>query len=417
MQEIKQFCKFLYHLIKHIFLFRKEFIAQKYALNKEIYKIPNSFLILEPAMTSKGNLGDEALILGVIKTIKKNYINSKISILHYSTNDGMLNEDVNLIPFNPDKLDQTFFDSVSQFERFYVLGADIMDGHYSNYSVIFPIQLCRILSKLDIKTNIISFSYNSHPTKYSKFLFKYLPNNIRISCRDFVSLDRLKKITNHDIECYPDIALTMPPSLMNNILENIKKDLFSNPNFVNKKKILINLNPLPFQKNNLETKFLTISKNTISTLIKEGFFICLAPHVYRDGDSDLNAQKIVYSKLSKEEKSSVYVLDQKLHANEIKRLITYFDLVITGRMHMAIATIGMGQACGIVGYQGKCEGFINLFDLPKSCLINFEDIILGNNFLDFIHINYNNLIINKERCKLKLDINISEAEKHVKAIK
>jgi len=61
--------------------------------------------------------------------------------------------------------------------------------------------------------------------------------------------------------------------------------------------------------------------------------------------------------------------------NEIKRLAGLLDLTITGRMHLAIASLGSGTPALSITYQDKFEGLYQHFDLslehtitPMQCL-------------------------------------------------
>jgi colanic acid/amylovoran biosynthesis protein len=55
--------------------------------------------------------------------------------------------------------------------------------------------------------------------------------------------------------------------------------------------------------------------------------------------------------------------------DKIKRIVGLLDLVITGRMHLAIASLGCGTPTLSITYQDKFEGLYQHFGLP------FEHII------------------------------------------
>jgi polysaccharide pyruvyl transferase WcaK-like protein len=61
--------------------------------------------------------------------------------------------------------------------------------------------------------------------------------------------------------------------------------------------------------------------------------------------------------------------------DKIKRLTRFLDLVITGRMHLVIASLGSGTPALSITYQDKFEGLYQHFDLslehtitPMQCL-------------------------------------------------
>jgi polysaccharide pyruvyl transferase WcaK-like protein len=53
------------------------------------------------------------------------------------------------------------------------------------------------------------------------------------------------------------------------------------------------------------------------------------------------------------------------NAPEMKELVGLVDLVITGRMHLAIAALGMAVPVVALGYQGKFDGMMQRFDLSR----------------------------------------------------
>ena len=64
------------------------------------------------------------------------------------------------------------------------------------------------------------------------------------------------------------------------------------------------------------------------------------------------------------------VPEAKPNGAELKRLVANVDLVLTGRMHLAIAALGQGKPVGAITYQGKFDGLVELFGLPKWILVS-----------------------------------------------
>jgi len=62
------------------------------------------------------------------------------------------------------------------------------------------------------------------------------------------------------------------------------------------------------------------------------------------------------------------ILTETASAAELKALAGAVDLVVSGRMHLAIGALGMGVPAGGVVYQGKFEGLYQHFDLSGLCL-------------------------------------------------
>jgi polysaccharide pyruvyl transferase WcaK-like protein len=48
--------------------------------------------------------------------------------------------------------------------------------------------------------------------------------------------------------------------------------------------------------------------------------------------------------------------------------------VVTGRMHLAIGSLGAGVPVMCIVYQGKFEGLMSHFDLPSDALISVAEL-------------------------------------------
>jgi polysaccharide pyruvyl transferase WcaK-like protein len=55
---------------------------------------------------------------------------------------------------------------------------------------------------------------------------------------------------------------------------------------------------------------------------------------------------------------------------QLKAIAGLADGVLTGRMHLAIASLGMGVPVVALTYQGKFEGLFRHFDLPSWLLLS-----------------------------------------------
>jgi polysaccharide pyruvyl transferase WcaK-like protein len=77
----------------------------------------------------------------------------------------------------------------------------------------------------------------------------------------------------------------------------------------------------------------------------------------------------------------VEMLRPPLNAWELKHLAGMVDLVLTGRMHLAIAALGMGTPPLCVAYMNKFEGLFQLFDIDglevEPALVSECDEILA----------------------------------------
>jgi polysaccharide pyruvyl transferase WcaK-like protein len=56
---------------------------------------------------------------------------------------------------------------------------------------------------------------------------------------------------------------------------------------------------------------------------------------------------------------------ETVEPTDIKRLCSFSELIVTGRMHLGIAGLGTGTATMITDYQGKVSGLYELFETPN----------------------------------------------------
>jgi polysaccharide pyruvyl transferase WcaK-like protein len=96
--------------------------------------------------------------------------------------------------------------------------------------------------------------------------------------------------------------------------------------------------------------------------------LVLVPHDRRPLYSDVSSLFALSDVLPSNVARSTALLEQPGTAADVKAIVAKCDLVLAGRMHLAIAALGSGVPVGSLGYQGKCEGLFRHFDL--------EDLVL-----------------------------------------
>jgi polysaccharide pyruvyl transferase WcaK-like protein len=99
--------------------------------------------------------------------------------------------------------------------------------------------------------------------------------------------------------------------------------------------------------------------------------LALLPHDRRPmpgGLDDLALLAAIADRLPPELAAHARLLSEPASAAELKALAGATDLVLSGRMHLAIAALGMGVPAGGVVYQGKFEGLYQHLGLAGLCL-------------------------------------------------
>jgi polysaccharide pyruvyl transferase WcaK-like protein len=328
-------------------------------------------LIVAPSW--EGSLGDEAVIDALSHALKEN--GYSVTLVHWDNQNAW-----NGLQAIHDKISApAYFKSggwserikfifrFPRYSRFYLLGTDMLDGCYAEWLTLGLLRLTRQAAITGLETTLVGFSINTWQRPSCIKMLKEMPSRARLCVRDDVSLARLEQLTGrNDLILTADIAFLLPPTPQGPFaLEAI--------NWINQQKQKghivagVNINPQLFE--GFEQSSSQISKLFADALAKVSaehnhqisFF--LLPHDFRPNNSDVQLLNGTLDALPQPVRDNTYIIAQKPRASEIKAIAGTFDIVMTGRMHVAIATLGQGTPLGCLVYQGKFEGLFNHFQL------------------------------------------------------
>jgi polysaccharide pyruvyl transferase WcaK-like protein len=342
---------------------------------------PSSALLLPPS--APGSVGDEAMVVAAVDHLKSQGID-RIELVSYNIKMEYPVSEIGSF----DMRDYFIYTSgfkflqkalqfgcfVSQFEKFYFLGADLMDGYYSDYVTFKRVKLVEMAARMGVKSTILGFSFNKQPTKIAIESIKNLPDTVQLCTRDAVSQERLEKSIERSVKLVADVAFLLQPAQESDKVLSIDE-------WIDKQKkeerfiIGINCN------NQLVEK---IKNQTAKTLVKayierlsslfnarQNLSFLLIPHDFRSikgNSSDDTLAKLILEGLPAEMQSYCKKIPTPCRAAEIKAMVANVDLVVSGRMHLAIATLGQGVPVFCITYQGKFEGLFQHFGLKNMTL-------------------------------------------------
>ena len=329
-----------------------------------------SALILPP--TSSGSLGDEAMLTATIHYLRTNGF-KHIGLISYDQSKWEYldppDEIINLHNYfynNSWKDIFRFVYLVSHYEYFYLLGADVLDGYYSDQRTYNKLYLTSLAARLGVITTILGFSLNENPTPLSIQTLQQLPSEVRICARDPVSKERLVNYLNHPVKLVADLAFMLQPVDDSENVMNVLK-------WVNKQKhrdhivIGINANNLII-KDMVGSSIENLIKVYVDMLIRlysqnNHFRFLLIPHDSRSSYSDIALAKSILKALPDKIQSYCICDPTPCSAAEIKSICGNLDFVLCSRMHIAIACLGQGTPVACIEYQGKFKGLYKHFEL------------------------------------------------------
>ena len=131
----------------------------------------------------------------------------------------------------------------------------------------------------------------------------------------------------------------------------------------------------------------------------------LISHDFRAEVDDREPLKKVFNKLDSESKARVFFISQSIRASEVKEICRNLDGVVTGRMHLAIAALGMKTPILGIVYQGKFEGTLSYFEMDEDCTLTPK-----------IAANYEGLIVRFRRWQSQRDELVKRIDKNIEKV-
>jgi polysaccharide pyruvyl transferase WcaK-like protein len=260
-----------------------------------------------------------------------------------------------------------------RYKRIVLVGADVTDGSYD------PVFSCHLLSFVKIgrafgaDCTITGFSFSKKSSPAVRAMFAGLDPAIRINVRDPRSFARFEaEVGSGKAQLVADVAFLLNPDRSPSVdraVEWIAAERIGGRSVVG-----LNFHPLLYPLGRRGEIRSTVEA-IINRIIDEPDFskcsFLTIEHDHRGDSADRHCMDTVRSVLE-HRGARYYDFDRPLSAAELKCAVSYVDLVVTGRMHLAIAALGSGTPIFGLGYKDKIEGLLELAGLPAERSIVFD---------------------------------------------
>lgn len=242
------------------------------------------------------------------------------------------------------------------------IGADIIDGVYGAPQAMKRIRMLRTAHLLGRKTRIWGASWSETPSDIVAEAIRKA-DWLEICARDPISQGRMERTFGRPVRLTADLAFLLQPEIRSAPARQASDWIKA-------------------QKQAGQTIMgVNLSGHTVRTLPEDGVrdiaapiirwlqldpqrSLLLMPHDRRGGMvGDAVALARLQEILPPDFSDRMHVLPTTLDTWELKALAGMIDLVLTGRMHLAIAAMGMGTPALCTVYQGKFEGLMQMFAL------------------------------------------------------
>lgn len=266
-------------------------------------------------------------------------------------------------------------------------GADIIDGIYG---VLVPGRMAYcadIAARIGVGATILGSSFSKQSRAELVQAFDEIGPDVAVCLRDQPSLDRFAATTKATPTLVADSAFMMQTG---------EPDAEAGQWIARRREagrlvLGFNLHPMLVKEDPERVRQLiassvsslraSIGKHTISWV--------LIPHDRRGVVGDLVVLQAAYDALVGEFGDDLLLIDASTRtAADLKAIAGALDGVVTGRMHLAIGSLGKGVPVLCVTYQDKFEGLFSHFDLPEAMLLStpraLEPAVLEKAIDDFV---------------------------------
>jgi polysaccharide pyruvyl transferase WcaK-like protein len=259
-----------------------------------------------------------------------------------------------------------------------VVGADVMDGSYDEYQSLKMLAVVNIAAKMGIPAAIMGFSVSKEPSPLVAKAFDKIDPSVTINVRDTVSMERFNKLTNSRAVLVADSAFCLQPD--QSVLDF--DAWYDAQKTAGKLVIGINLHPMLFKHEAEQHNSVKNLSSVLTTLAKtRDVSYVLIPHDSRPLIGDKVSLEPIRDNLVKQNIAEVYFFETQV-STTLKAVSGKLDAVLTGRMHLSIAALGMGVPVFCFSYAAKFAGLLKHFSLPlwlapEATILLDEDMLLA----------------------------------------
>ncbi|WP_230940755.1 polysaccharide pyruvyl transferase family protein [Burkholderia diffusa] len=344
--------------------------------------VPGAHLLILPCdpWTLVGSKGDEAMLRAVVERLRLANGALKVSVVTATPEAADAATRLGFQAVDAWREPWRLTDTVERLAALrpsavVVLGADVMDGYYSPITSLRLLATADLLVRRGVAGTILGFSFNRQPYRQLRHAFDQIDARLMVNVRDGVSLHRFRRFSSVSAELVADSAFMLQP-------DHASDCVTSTASWVESRRaagdivIAFNLHPMLIRRAS-DTDIAALVASAREALrglaARHRISIVLLSHDYRGRDGDDTCLEPLHDALAATMGDRLYYPRSRMSAAELKAISGQVDGVVTGRMHLAIASLGMGVPVAALTYQDKFQGLFSHFDLSDTFLLKPED--------------------------------------------
>lgn len=252
-----------------------------------------------------------------------------------------------------------------------VLGADVMDGYYGPLTTARMLFIAEAAARFGARVSILGFSFNATPNRQLRNVFNQLDKSITVNVRDRISQTRFQRFSHLPSQLVADAAFMLQPERS----ATVRTIVAWAESRREQGDLVLGFNMHPMLIRNATPRQIkafiqsaTVALKTLSQ--RRAVSLLLISHDYRGNDGDDICLRPIAASLATELQSRLNYPTQIFSAAQLKAIAGCTDGVITGRMHLAIASLGMQRPVAAMTYQDKFQGLFLHFEYPERFLLS-----------------------------------------------
>lgn len=250
-----------------------------------------------------------------------------------------------------------FAKSASRAKAVTLVGADLMDGLYNTNASLARASVLRVASLQGTRTNVLGFSWSPDYVATAAGALKRTQSETAIYARDPLSYARLKEAGVTQTKISADVVFTTRDTESHSEFDRWQRDGQNDGKYA-----VVNASGLLASRADQKAEY----GRVIAAIRDQGHNrIVFLPHVIRKDHSDAQAVSEVHSAFGTE--NDLLIMGECTPA-QVRGIARNASVVFTGRMHLAIMSLGQGTPAMTISTQGKVEGLYEMFGLSSWAL-------------------------------------------------
>lgn len=329
---------------------------------------PRRAFLLTPA--SRASLGDEAILTAAARVLSDRGVRITATGYKEAVEWGDLSgidDHYFLRPYfhsSSHRPKLAFKWEMRRHDVFVVAGTDVMDGKYSEHRTLKRIGLMRMAAECGVPVEMIGISVCREPSEACMAAMRDLPDHVIFRTRDPQSHARLEAAIGRRVELVADLAFLLEPTANSPLLDRTR-DWIAAQRRSGRLVVGVNISHhvVRGEEAHLEEGVRRVHEAVASVAKAQPVAVVLLPHDSRGEHNDGYLNTLFCQAIAGQADLPCLPIEFPVKAAEIKAITGELDVVLTGRMHVAIASLGMKTPVACLTYQDKFEGLFDHFGL------------------------------------------------------